>query len=85
MTERKYPSEVQIFLFENGEINVHPVFENWEWMNDYYFELPVEEKLAFDDALDRIAKQYRKKLEKIERDELGRRILLITDAEKYFK
>lgn len=85
METRKYPSEIQIFLFADGEINAHPVFDDWEWMNDYYFELPPEEKLAFEDTLDLIVKHNKKKLYNLEKDELGRRILLVKDVEKYFK
>lgn len=85
MNNRKYPSEVQIFLFEDGEISSHPVFDDWEWLNDYYFELPIEDKLAFDDTLDFIVKQYRKTLEKLEKDHLGRKVLLVRGVEKYFK
>lgn len=84
MNNRKYPTEVQIFLFEDNTINAHPVFEDWEWFNDYYFELPIEEKLAFDDTLDLIVKQYRKTLEKLEKDHLGRKVLLVRGVEKYF-
>jgi hypothetical protein len=82
---RKYPKEVQIFLLDDGEIVSHPVFDDWESLIDYYIDLPVEEKLAFDDTLDRIVKQNRKKLEKLEKDELGRKVLLVEDVEKYFK
>jgi hypothetical protein len=85
MSNRKYPSEVQIFLFEDGDINAHPVFDDWEWLNDNYFELPVEEKLAFDDALDLIIKHNRKTVEKLEKDHLGRKVLLVKGVEKYFK
>jgi hypothetical protein len=85
METRKYPSEIQIFLFANGEINAHPVFDDWELMDDYYHKLPTEEKLAFEDTLDLIIRQNRKKLEKIEKDELGRKILYVKGIQKYFK
>lgn len=80
----KYPSQVQIFLLKDSIINAHPIFDDWESLNDYYFELPIEDKLAFDDALDLIIKHNRKKLEKIEKDHLGRKILLVENVEKYF-
>ena len=85
METRKYPTLVQIFLFEDGEINAHPVFEEWEYMDDHYFELPPEAKLSFDDKMDLIVKHNRNKLESLEKDELGRRILLVKGIEKYFK
>lgn len=84
MTTRIFPNQIQVFLFDTGEISMHPVFEEWEHLCEHYFDLPVIEKLEFDDTMDKIVKDNRKKLMSQPIDELGRKIIIIENVLNYF-
>jgi hypothetical protein len=77
------PKEIQLFAYNDGTYMAHPVFENWEDHADLLDDDGLIQ-LEFEDTLDKILKQYRRKLLEQPLDKYERKVLLITDVEKYF-
>jgi hypothetical protein len=77
------PKEIQLFAYNDGTYMAHPVFENWEDHADLLDDDGLIQ-LEFEDTLERILKQYRRKLLEQPLDKYERKVLLITDVEKYF-